>query len=220
LVREYQDAQQAYSRALADARSDESRRTLQARRPDAQDFTRRMLDLARENPGDRVSFDALSWVLSHGSHGAQADQAYDLLAAGQVADVRLSSILQHLSTSKSLSAERLLRTALEKSPESEIQAHACYSLALMLSSREHPQTSVKRRSGKPTKAVEKTFGADQETKFHEEVVLLYGRLATEFHHVKFSRRKTFGEIARAALEKLNSISRRAVSTASDTRALP
>jgi hypothetical protein len=202
LVREYQDAQQAYSRASAEAGTGQAGHKLPPRKPDPRDFARRFLDLAREKPGDRASFDALSWVLSHGSQGAEADQAYELLGASHLGDQRLAPILQHLSTSKSPAAEKLLRVALDKSPEPEIQAHACYSLALMLSARQRHPAAARRRGGRPAVAVEKPGQSEQDEKIREEVELLYGRLATEFHNVKFSRKKTFGEVARAALEKL------------------
>jgi hypothetical protein len=95
-----------------------------------------------------------------------------------------------------------LRTALEKSPEVEVQAHACYSLVLLLGSREHPPAAVKKRAGKPPKGQDKPRSEPADDKLREEIELLYGRLATEFHSVKFSRKKTFGDLARPALEKL------------------
>ena len=138
LVREYQAALQASSRASPGGEGREPGRTASSRKPDPAAFAHRFLDLAKENPGDRASFDALSWVLAHAPHGPEADQAYQLLGASHLAETHLVPILQHLGTSRSPAAEALLRTALEKSPEAEVQAHACYSLALLLGSRGAP----------------------------------------------------------------------------------
>ena len=142
LVREYQAAVRDSTRAGPPALAGEQSSKTSTRKPDPAAFAHRFLDLAREDPGDRASFDALSWVLAHAPHGPEADQAYQLLGANHLAEMHLVPILQHLSTSRSPAAEALLRTALEKSPEPEVQAHACYSLALLLGSREHPPAAA------------------------------------------------------------------------------
>ena len=121
------------SKALAKASSPEpdgERSTpAMALKPDLAAFARRFLDLAREQPADRASFDALSWVVSHCPHGVEGDQALQLLATSHLDDPRLSPVLQRLGSSKSSEAEKLLRAALEKSTDREVQAHACYTLA-------------------------------------------------------------------------------------------
>src|SRR3954447_4087021 len=132
LVREYQAALQAPARAAPAPKVGESGPPASGRKPDPSIFAHRFLDLAKENPGDRASFDALSWVLSHAPHGPEADQAYQLLGASHLAEARLIPILQHVGTSKSPAAEALVRTALEKSPEAEVRAHACYRLAQLI----------------------------------------------------------------------------------------
>jgi hypothetical protein len=202
LVREYQAVVQDSTRAGSPAKAGEPSSKTSTGKPDPASFASRFLHLARENPGDRASFDALSWVLAHAPHGPEADQAYELLGANHLAEMHLVPVLQHLSRSRSPAAEALLRTALEKSPEPEVQAHACYSLALLLGSREHPPAPAKKRGVRPPKGQDKPGSQPVHEKIHEEVELLYGRLATEFHNVKFSRKKTFGDLARPALERL------------------
>jgi hypothetical protein len=192
LVREYQSASQASARAAPAS----------GRKPDVAAFAVRFLELAREHPGDRASFDALSWVLSHAPHGPEADQAYALLGANYLADEHIIPILQRLSTSKSPVGEALLRSALEMSPEPEVQAHACYSLARMLGSREPHPATARRRSGKAQNVQEKPQARPADDRLRQEIELLYGRLATEFHNVRFSRKQTFGDLARPALERL------------------
>jgi hypothetical protein len=208
LVREYQSASQASPRAAPTAGPGEPA-PASGRKPDPATFAVRFLDLAREHPGDRASFDALSWVLSHAPHGPEADRAYELLGANHLADERIIPILQRLGTSKSAAAEALLRTAMEGSPEAEVQAHACYSLARMLGSREPHPAATKRRSGKAQKGQNKPEAPPADDKLRQEIELLYGRLATEFYNVRFSRKQTFGDLARPALERLGAAKGRA-----------
>ncbi len=124
LVREFQDAQPGSSKGSSRSRTESDRRQPLALKPDPAAFARRFLDLAREKPADRSSFDALFWVVSHCPHGAEGDQALQLLAASRLDDPRLSPVLQRLGSSKSSEAEKLLRAAMEKSTDREVQAHA------------------------------------------------------------------------------------------------
>jgi hypothetical protein len=202
LVREYETARQAYTKANSTATNDADRRQLQKQRPDTAAFARRFLDLASAKPADKSSFDAISWVLTHTPHGAEGDRALELLAASHLDDPRLGPILQHLGSSKSPAAEKLLRAALEKSQDREIQAHACYTLAIMLAAREHHAAPVRHRPTRTKKAqVAKPETADSQ---NEEIEVLYGRLLKDFREIKPSKksRKTYGEIAIEALEKI------------------
>ncbi len=203
LVREFQHAQQKPSKSSSESRTDIDRRAAIALKPDLAAFARRFLDLAREKPADRGSFDALTWVVSHCPQSAEGDEALQLLAASHLDDPRLSPVLQRLGSSKSSEAEKLLRAALEKSTDREVQAHACYTLVLMLTAREHHAVPSKRRmvKGKKTEAAKQP---ESNETLGQEIETLYGRLLKDYRDVKFSRKKTFGEIALGALEKLNS----------------
>lgn len=201
LVREFQDAQQDSSKAYSLSRTESDRRQALALKPDPAAFARRFLDLTREKPADRASFDALSWVVSHCPHSAEGDQALQLLAASHLDDPRLSPILQRLGSSKSSEAEKLLRAAMEKSTDREVQAHACYTLVLMLTAREHHAVPSKHRTSKGKKT-EAAKGPEPNEPLRQEIETLYGRLLKDYRDVKFSRKKTYGEIALAALEKL------------------
>jgi thiol-disulfide isomerase/thioredoxin len=202
LVREFQAAQQNSSKASSESRTESDRRGALALKPDPTAFARRFLDLAREKPADRASFDALTWVVSHCPLGAEGDQAFQLLAASHLDDPRLSPVLQRLGSSKSSEAEKLLRAAMEKSTDREVQAHACYTLALMLTAREHHAVPSKRRTIKSKKTAAAKQPEPNEP-FRQEIETLYGRLLKDYRDVQFSRKKTYGEIALAALEKLN-----------------
>jgi hypothetical protein len=139
---------------------------------------------------------------SHCPHGAEGDQALQLRAASHLDAPRLSPVLQRLGSSKSSQAENLLRAAMEKSTDRQVQAHACYTLVLMLTAREHHPLPSKRRTikGKKTEAAKQP---EPNEPLRQEIETLYGRLLKDYRDVKLSRKKTYGEIALAALEKLN-----------------
>ena len=200
LARSYQDAQQVYTKAYAAAETEAQRHEIQARKPDPAAFAQRFLDLAKELPGDRASFDALSWVLNHAPKGSLIDQALKLLAAGHLAEPRLIPILKRLGSYRSPAAEPLLRAALENSPDREIQAHACHTLALMLSARMQHVPPARHQSSKAKKS--QTVQEPEKTDaLREEVEVLYGRMLKDFHDIKYSRKQTYGDVALAALEK-------------------
>ena len=188
--------------AYAVAKTDEDRRRAQDRKPDTTSFARRFLDLARSEPADRNSFDAISWVLSHAPQGPEGDQALELLAASHLDDPRLGPILQHLGTSKSPAAEMLLRAAMEKSQDREVQAHACYALISMLTAREHPAAPARRRTAKARKS--ETAEEPGKKAMSEEIEVLYGRLLKDFRDLRPSRKSkhSYGELALTALGNL------------------
>ena len=74
LVREFRDAQLGSSKGSSRSRTESDRRQPLALEPDPAAFAQRFLDLAREKPADRSSFDAPSRVVSH-CPGAEDDQA-------------------------------------------------------------------------------------------------------------------------------------------------
>ena len=202
LLREYQTAQSASSTAYAVAKTDAERRAAQALKPDTPLFSRRFLDFARAEPGDRSSFDAISWVLSHSPQSPEGDQSLELLAASHLDDLRLGPILQHLGTSKSPAAEKLLRAAMDKSQDREVQAHACYALISMLTAREHHDSSTRHRTAKAKKS--EAAEAPGTKAMSEEIEVLYGRLLKDFRDLKPSRKskRNYGELALAALGNL------------------
>ena len=121
LVAEFQAARQSYVLALAAAETNDAKRQAEARRPKADDFARRFLELSKTNLSDTTAFDALFWITVYSPRSPQADEAMELLAQHQLEEVRLRSVLQNLASSRSPAAEKLLRAALDSSPHREIR---------------------------------------------------------------------------------------------------
>jgi hypothetical protein len=202
LVGEYEDARRAYNKDFASATTDTDRSRIPAKKPDPAEYARRFLALAESKPGDKEAWDALSWVLTHTPHTAEGDKALEILATDHLDDPRLGPILQRLGSSQSTATEKLLRAALEKSQDREIQAHACYVLAMMLTTRERQTAPVRHRANRSKKS--QLAPPEANSSVSEEIEVLYGRLLKDFREIKPSRksRKTYGEIALEALERI------------------
>jgi hypothetical protein len=196
LVRDYQTRQFAFHKAINQARTDAARRKALAAKPSPAEYADRFLDLARRDPKDEAGFDALNWVLTYAPHGPESDEALELLAREHVGNKRLGPVLQRLMTWHSPPAEDLLRTALAKSPHRETRAKACYALATVL-------TAKARRP--PGSDLEEPGGEEEAPARppREEAEALYKTLAAEYGDVRFVRKKTYADLARTGLARLN-----------------
>src|SRR5258708_1879678 len=62
---EYQKAQQDFSKAYREAKTDQERQQVQATQyPQPQKFAGRMLELAEKHPDDSAAVDALVWIVT------------------------------------------------------------------------------------------------------------------------------------------------------------
>ena len=204
LVAEFQAARQSYVLALAAAETNDAKRQVEARRPKADEFARRFLELSKANPSDSTAFDALFWITVYSPRSPQADEAIELLAKHQLEEIRLGSVLQNLGSSRSPAADKLLRAALESSPHREIRAQACYNLATAVM--KAGAAAGAKASQKPIEKNPKENSADStEQPFdppQEEAVRLFERLAAEYGDIKVAGRKNYADLARVNLARL------------------
>jgi hypothetical protein len=210
VVREYQDAQQAFFKALGAARTDAERRKALARKPNPADYAERFLELARQHPADPASFDALNWILTYSTRGPAADDAIERLAADHMASPRLGPALQRLAASQSRAAEGLLREAMAKNPSREVQAQACYGLASLLAA----------RARRPAPAKDEVVVEDEKDEPKADAVpprdearALFEQLGAKYGGLKVGRKKTYNDLARAGLARLDPTARRPPSLA-------
>ena len=195
LVGEYQAAKQSYVRALAAAETSAAKRQAEARRPKAEDFARRFLELAKTNLSDTTAFDALFWITIYSPRGPQADEAMELLAKTQLEEIRLGSVLQNLGSSPSAAAEKLLRAALKSSPHREVRALACYNLATVLMMRAGMTGGAKasRKTGEKNQNEKSAESTKQPIDSSlDEAVELLERLAADYGDVKARTKELWG----------------------------
>ena len=95
-------------------------------------FSKRFLEVAASHPRDPTSVDALLWVVKNVRGRPDTATALELLANHYTDSEKLGPACSAISRSRSIAAEMLLRTLLEKSPHPAVRAQACYSLGALL----------------------------------------------------------------------------------------
>jgi AhpC/TSA family len=150
---------QAYQKA-----SPEERKKLQRPSP-AWKYAARMLELAEKHPKDPAAVDALVWAVHHWGSSPAGQKALDLLVRDHLDSKQLGSICYAFRYAPS-GGEQTLRSILQRSPHPEVQAQACFTLALYLKDKA-------RRSMASTAEAEKLF--ERVAKEYPNVELYPGR---------------------------------------------
>jgi hypothetical protein len=94
----------------------------------------RAIDLARTNPRDPASFEALEWVLAgHIGWGPTTDPAFGVLTKDHLNSDKLEAICLNVALYfETDSGERFLRAVLDKNPHRSVRGVACLSLGRQL----------------------------------------------------------------------------------------
>lgn len=95
-------------------------------------FGKRFLSFAEQHPDDPSAVRALLWVVENVRGRADAETAMKRLAEKYTQSEQLATGCYHIARARSIQAEPLLRTLIEKSPHQSVQAHACFYLAMLL----------------------------------------------------------------------------------------
>jgi len=134
LLKEYQQDQQDFFKALQEAKTQEDRNKVVGKRPRLDRYAGRFLELARKNPKDPGALNALAWVVQFGNFQApkEAGQAADILLRDHVKDPGIVVVCHSLTNLNSPAAEKLLQAVLDKNPDHDVQGVACYALAARL----------------------------------------------------------------------------------------
>lgn len=98
----------------------------------APELAARFLELADKHVNDPAAIDALVWVLTKLRLRPEATRALELLERDHLHDEQLAAACRHVARTPALAAEKLLRTALEKSRDEKVRSQACRQLAFLL----------------------------------------------------------------------------------------
>lgn len=191
LVNEVQSAQQKIIAQYRAAKTQEERNKLieEFRRNDQ--YAERFLGLANKAPKSETAFNALVWVVTNVQgqgqrEGGIVDQAVADLIRDHIDNPKLGMVCQRLQYAQSKSAEHLLRTALAKSPNHEVQAYACAGLAGYLKNKAEESAGI---------------AAAEQAKMLAEAEKLYAEVGEKYADVK-DRRGSLAESAKGALFEL------------------
>jgi hypothetical protein len=147
--KECQKEQQEFWKASQKATPEERKKLQLPRLPK---YGARMLELAEKHPKDPAAALALVWAVQHGgsyTNSPEGKKVWDLLVRDHLDSKQLADVCAALRYSPS-DGEQTLRTILAKSPHKEVQAQACFTLALYLKDQA-------RRSMASTAEAEKLF---------------------------------------------------------------
>jgi hypothetical protein len=216
LLKEYQDAQEAFQKAYEAAKTDAEReKVFEDKYPQPEKFTPRFLELAEKNPRDAVAVDALVWVVTNsfgrtaGKDSPQA-RALALLGRDYIASEKLGEVCHALVYGSDKQGEAFLRTLLQKSPHRDVQGQACLTLGQVLKGRVRSLDQLKNRP-ELKGAYESSLGKDfleelqkqDPAKVSSEAEALFERAAEKYADVKLPSRGTVGDRARSELYEIH-----------------
>src|SRR5262249_25622530 len=116
----------------------------------------KFFELAEKHPEDPVAVDALAWIASN-SFGNDSNKAQDVLFEKHLTSPKIGQATLLLPYINAKDTEKRLRAVLEKNPNREVQAQACYALAQYL----------KRQASRPQPGSEKASIDDVEKMFQQ-----------------------------------------------------
>jgi len=178
LVKEYQDAYQAWLKTYTQAKTNEDRVKTFGSRPVPDKYAAKFLELAEKHPKDPAAVDALVWIVSNTvAAGADAPRtkAFAVLERDHLKSAKLGEVCNTLMYRGGKESEQFLRAVLEQNPHREMQGIACLALA----------QGLKRAAG--------------QKEMPKEVEELFERAAQKYGDVKLPYRGTVGDRAKAEL---------------------
>jgi hypothetical protein len=139
LVKEFQQAQQEFSKAMIAAKTpQDQKKAVKEQLATMNKFAARFLELAEKNGKESVVLDALIWVVNNTSSrrfDADRAKAIDLLIRDHIQSNRLGPVCESLASGFDKKSERLPRAILAKNPHKSVQAEASLALAEILNKR-------------------------------------------------------------------------------------
>src|SRR5262245_26034427 len=215
LLKEYQEAQDVFSKAYVAVKTDEERKKLLAERAARlEKVALRFLEIAQKHPTDPIAVDALLWVVNNtsdstGDKERSHAKALARLVSDHLRSDKLGQVCQLIFRDFGKDSESFLRMVLEKSPHKEAQGSACLALARFLNSR---LERVELLQGRPETVTlyERLFGKDYiaelqrhgRAKVVREVEALLERAADKYGDVKMGLGPTIGQEANVELFEL------------------
>lgn len=176
LLKEFQQAQQAFGEVYSKAKTDEERqKVFEEKYPNTEKFAERFLKLAQDHPKDTAAIDALVWVATFAGFGPSGEKALQVLARDHVASVKMAEICPQLGYLPGAEGPKLLRKLIAESPHAEVKGQATMALA---------QSLLRGNSGDEAKT--------------KEAEALFEEVIAKFATVK-SFRSTLGEAAKSEL---------------------
>jgi hypothetical protein len=213
LSKKYDDAMQSFSTKYSQAKTDEERSKLfQNEYPKANEYAKEFLEIAKAHPDDPAAFDALSWIVQHSGGGSDpaSTSAIDQLARDHVANPKIAGLLSSLQYGPT-SGRVLLEAVLEKNPDHDAKAQACFTLAKKI--KQDAEYAQRMKRDQNFLAQLGQFFGDAESKrlakakpedLEKQAEAMFERVVKEFADVK-GFRGTLGEAAERELFEMRNL---------------
>jgi peroxiredoxin len=135
LVKEYDDADRAFSKAYESAKTAADRKIVAAHAPRVDEYAARFLELAQRFPKDPVACDALVWIMTRGpaSDSPPGHEGYmaitlKIVARDHVNDERILKSFARLERSVTPGHDEFFPAVYERTKNSTLRARACLAL--------------------------------------------------------------------------------------------
>jgi thiol-disulfide isomerase/thioredoxin len=209
LAKEYDAKFQAFHTANIKAKTPEERQRVRELRPDDNEYAKRFLALAREEPKGPATLDALNRVLRC-SRDSTADAALAQLRRDWTTDPKITELIAPVSISMSPIAEGLLRDIMAKNTDRNAIGPAILALAKLLDG--YISLAMQRNeSPEKAKRIEEYYNKEQLNHIFKtdpvalltEADALYERAMADFADVKLSprARQTIGEYTKTRVNR-------------------
>jgi hypothetical protein len=208
LAKEFQGANNAATKAMRQAKTNEDRVQAAQLRPNVDKFAARFLALAEKYPKAPAAVDALVWVVTHTGNNAGDDVRATALASlthDHVTSDKLAPLCDALS--RGLARENLdaLKAVLKQNPHANVKAAACMALGAQLQAR--AQLAGRLNNAQVARQVEQGLGKDAleemkkkgEAGLNKEAMAYFERVVKEFPNAKDSRGNRLAPIAEGKL---------------------
>jgi peroxiredoxin len=184
ITADYEKRLTDFRKARTEATTDAENEAAEKLRPSLNEFGKRFLTLAEEQPADEVACDALLWIADNCGQQEmmQLESAYDLIEKHHLNSPKLKNATVSLATATSERANALAVTIAEKAGDREVRAFAAYFVGYGI----YCQTGG---------VAEKDLARIEQW---------MNRVQTDYADIKFENR-TLGEMAKAQVFELRNL---------------
>jgi S1-C subfamily serine protease/thiol-disulfide isomerase/thioredoxin len=162
LMEELKRAAQDFAATLAQARTEEELADLSLKRNPIPQFIERLFALADEARGTPADLQALMMICKLADSGPQSSEAFkraqQRVLKDHLDDRELGKLIFVLSESANPQASKLLEAIEQKSSQREVRGMACFTRALLLSSRKRQSSRTERATIESLEHVIKDYG--------------------------------------------------------------
>lgn len=214
LAKELDDKQQAFKREYLKAKDEQQRADVFKRLyPPREEYAKKFLALAREEPSAPAALDALYMAMHCGGSSPEAAAAIEQVRRDWVRDPKMAEMCQQFIFAPFPNVETLLREVLKTNPDHAAQGAACLALASWLATQaELPR--LRAQDPKMAEMLEKAYGKQQLDRLAKrdteamvkEAEELHERVLAQYAGVRMfpafpQDRRTIGEQSKTWLEQ-------------------